>query len=409
MSLRPETFRSAGLVGYKALSDIVGKASVLAILMIAARTLSTRDFGLLALATTLGWIASVASDFGLQLYLGRAIARTSEPGAVLWPLFRIRLKAAGLALTALAAGIALSVRSPDATAFLLVAAAPLVTSVAEFLNYAYRGLGRSDLESTISLLQRLAALALVWAGLQVAPSLLTVGIALSASAALELAGSLVVARGLTAAPDNRAAPPTALSARAWADQVAPIGVGLVLSALYFRVDVFLLERWTSVEAVGLYSAAFRLVDALRLAPAAVLAVVLPRLFGTRDAPFARDLALGLTTFALVVTAVAWPLAPWIMRVAYGEAYAGAAFTLQVLLLSFPLLSLNYGLTHQLIGWNRQRDYARICGLALMVNLALNAWLIPRMGGVGAAWSTLGTEIALSIACLIALQRAHTSR
>lgn len=72
MSLHSETVRSAGLVGYKAVSDIVGKASVLAILMIAARTMSARDFGLLALATTLGWIASVASDFGLHWRLPQA-------------------------------------------------------------------------------------------------------------------------------------------------------------------------------------------------------------------------------------------------------------------------------------------------------------------------------------------------
>ena len=68
----------------------------------------------------------------------------------------------------------------------------------------------------------------------------------------------------------------------------------MLSALYFRVDVFLLEQWSGLEAVAHYSAVFRLVDAMRLMPAAVLAVVLPRLFGARDPEFARRLAGGLT-------------------------------------------------------------------------------------------------------------------
>jgi O-antigen/teichoic acid export membrane protein len=408
MTLAQPTFRVAGLVGYKAASDIAGKAAVLAILILAARALPTRDFGLLALATTLGWMASVASDFGRQLYLGRVISRTSRPAAVLWPLFARRLHAGVLALVALVAVSVIMAPAPAVAAFVLIAAAPLITSVAEFLNYAYRGINRSELESTLILVQRLAALVLVWVGLRYATSLHTVGIALSASAVLDLAGSIGVAWRLM--PREEVTPPAAaLSATAWSREVAPIGIGLVLSALYFRVDVFLLERWTGVEAVALYSAAFRLVDALRLAPAAVLAVVLPRLFGGQDARFARQLALGLTGFGLAVTVALWPLTHWIVTAAYGSAYGEAAPVLQVLLLSFPLLALNYGLTHQLIGWDRQREYAVVCAVALAANLGLNTWLIPRLAGLGAAWATLGTEIVLTFACLLAIQRARTSR
>ena len=48
--------------------------------------------------------------------------------------------------------------------------------------------------------------------------------------------------------------------------VAPSGI--VLSALYFRIDVFLVQLWSGTEAVALYNAVFRLVEALRLFPAA---------------------------------------------------------------------------------------------------------------------------------------------
>jgi len=408
MAVSSDQFRASGLVGYKAASDAIGKASVLAVLMIAARALPTRDFGWLALATTFGWIASVASDFGIQLYLGRAIARAAHPGSVLWPLFRFRVQTGALALAVLATGTLLTVPVADTPPFLLVAAAPLITSVTEFLNYAYRGLGRSELESTLLLAQRLLALALVWGGLQIQASLLSIGLALSASALAALVASIAVARHLTPSQAVDTTAP-ALTARLWTREVAPIGIGLVLSALYFRVDVFLLERWTGLEAVAVYSAAFRLMDAFRLAPAAVLAVVLPRLFGDRDARFARHLAIGLGGFGLIVTAVTWPLTTWIMRVAYGAAYADAGPVLQILLLSFPLLALNYSLTHQLIGWDRQRAFAATSGIALGANLGLNAWLIPRLGGLGAAWATVGTEVALTVACVVAIQRAHTSR
>jgi O-antigen/teichoic acid export membrane protein len=417
------TTRAATLVGYKAVSDIAGKLAVLGILMLSARRLPTNEFGFLALATTLGWIASVASDFGFQLHLGRAIARTTHPARVLWPLFRLRMASAAVALVVIAAGAAVLAPPGIRLAFLLVASAPLLTSVGEFLNYAYRGLGRSDLESSINLAQRLAALALVAAGLSIAPSLATVGIALAASALAALVASLVIAKRVVTAHGDRSprnelggeigtqshpnSPPSSFDA--WRRDVAPIGIGLLLSALYFRIDVFLIEYWTGVEAVAHYSAVFRLVDAMRLVPAAVLTVALPRLFGPRDARFAWQLAAGLTLFAVVITAMTLPLAGPIIEWAYGASYAPAIGLFQVLLLSFPLLTLNYSLTHQLIGWDGQRQYARCCALALVVNLALNAWLIPGMGALGAAWATLGTEIALTVTCLLALQQLQRSR
>jgi O-antigen/teichoic acid export membrane protein len=60
------------------------------------------------------------------------------------------------------------------------------------------------------------------------------------------------------------------------------------------------------------------------------------------------------------------------------------------------------LTHQLIGWDGQRAYAAMCGAALVVNLALNSWLIPTLAIDGAAWATLGTEVFLTVGCVSAL-------
>jgi O-antigen/teichoic acid export membrane protein len=191
--------------------------------------------------------------------------------------------------------------------------------------------------------------------------------------------------------------------------VAPIGIGLVLSVVYFRVDVLLLERWTTLEAVAQYSAVFRIVDGMRLLPAAVIAVTLPRILGTRDSVFAGRLSIGLLVSGGAVAAMVLLLASPIVLVAYGPQYVAAVPIFRVLLLSTPLLAVNLALTHQLIGWHRQAAYAWTCASALVVNLSLNAWLIPSAGGIGAAWATLGTELAVTAGCLAGLYRAQTSR
>ena len=45
---------------------------------------------------------------------------------------------------------------------------------------------------------------------------------------------------------------------------------------------------------------------------------------------------------------------------------------------------------------------RLKEVALAVNVALNARLIPAWSIEGAAWATLGTEVCLTVGCLVAL-------
>jgi O-antigen/teichoic acid export membrane protein len=107
----------------------------------------------------------------------------------------------------------------------------------------------------------------------------------------------------------------------------------------------------------------------------------------------------LALFGAVVAVALYGAAPWLVEIAYGDRYAAAIPALRILLVTFPLFSLNYGLTHHLLGWNGQRTYLVICAAALMVNIGLNAWLIPRMAAAGAAWATFGTEVFLTMACV----------
>jgi O-antigen/teichoic acid export membrane protein len=93
---------------------------------------------------------------------------------------------------------------------------------------------------------------------------------------------------------------------------------------------------------------------------------------------------------------------------FGEQYAEAVPAFQILVASFPLMSLNYALTHQLIGWNGHRAYAGISAAALVFNVALNARLIPAMSIEGAAWATFWTEALVTAGCTVALTRASVA-
>jgi O-antigen/teichoic acid export membrane protein len=390
------------LVAYRAFSDVAGKGAFLLVTIIAARQLSREGFAVFALGTTIGWIAAVASDFGMQLHLARAVARAPHDARrLLRAWLRVRASTAGVAIAAIAATLAFLRPGSVAAPLTVFALAYIVSGLVEFLHYFYRGLGRSDIESTLTLCQRMGVLACAALALSWRPTVTGLALAMALPAVAVFVYSVRRAKTLAGAPVPRAAAGDR-PALIHIGDVLPIGAGIVLSALYFRIDIFLLERWSSMNAVALYGAVFRLVEALRLFPAAVLAVALPWLCRAASVRPLAQVAAVLVGFSTLATAVLIMAAGWLVPALYGDAYAEAVPAFRVLLLSFPLMSLNYALTHQLIGWDGHRAYAALCAAALVVNVALNARLIPALSMMGAAWATLGTEAVLMLGCVGAL-------
>jgi len=417
LTVAENTFRDSKLtdvflVGYKAFADLAGKGVMFVITIVAARRLTASAFGVFALSSTLGWMLAIAADCGIQLHVARAVARAPhDAGAVLAPWLRVRAwtTAASIAIVMLGL-IALRADVAFAMPILLFALVYGGNGLIEFLHYYYRGLSRTDIESSLTLWQRGATLLCGVAALLWRPNVSVLALAMLVPIAATLAISVRIANDQsTSGPStvDRSPSTDSLQSEFWRD-VFPIGLAAVLSTLYFRIDVFLVEWWSGTEAVALYNAVFRLVEALRLFPAAVLAVMLPTIVRAADRRPLVRVSTAVLAFAIVTSVLLWLAADQIVPLVYGSSFAGAVTTFRILVLSFPLLSLNYALTHQLVGWNAQRAYAAICGLALAVNVALNARLIPALGIDGAAWSTLGTEAFLTIACLYALGAIRTS-
>ncbi len=420
--------RSFAAVGYKVSADAVSKAVTLLVTLGAARVLPTDAFGVLALAMTTGWILGVASDAGLPIYLARAVARTHTTDRGVVPeVMRLRLR---LAVAAVAVGVVVGLvwMPAYAAAFSTIVAAQIAGAVLETVSHVYRGMGRSEIESTLTIAQRLVTALLAAVVLIISPTLVALSVVLVLPPVVALIVSLAVARRLlgdAAGPDvltggvrqsglRQADRPTVNRpiGGAFMRDAAPLGVAALVSALYFRCDLYFVQYWHGLEAVATYNAAFRLVEALRLLPAAALAVWFPQLCRARNgAPLTR-LSTTLAAAGALLAVITFAAAPQILQLAYGSSYQSAAPALHVLALSLPLFFFNYALTHQVIAWDGQHHYLRVTFLALAANVIANVLLIPRFALVGAAWSTLLTELVLTAGCLAALtdapQRLHAT-
>ena len=190
---------------------MVAKGAFLLLAILAARRLSADAFGLFALGSTLGWMIGVATDAGLQMHLARRVAQTDarNAGRVLarWLPIRVATAAVALVVTFVVVRAAMDDASA-ALAVIVLVAAYIINSLVEFLNFFYRGLGRTDIESTLTMVARLAALALGAGVLMWRPSVTALGLALLAPAVGALWWSTRTAHAFSGPrSSNRSEPP----------------------------------------------------------------------------------------------------------------------------------------------------------------------------------------------------------
>ena len=379
---------------------------MLVITVLAARTLNADAFGVMALAMATGWLLGVATDAGLSMHLARETAR--RPGQsrqLLIEVLRLRAGLAYLAATMIAFFTPEIVPGNWKMQFVLIVFAQLTGAIIETIAHYFRGVGRSEIESAIHAGNRLATLVLAVAVLSRWPRLDFLGAAMLLPAVVAIVVSMFFAFRLPIrlkVDTTRTPPLGGLTPATFFKDVLPLGAGVLLSALYFRIDVYFIERWHGLEAVGGYNAVFRLVEALRLLPAAVMAVTFPMLVQTTDTRLVQRIGAALAIAGLAIAVFCALGASFIVPSIYGAPYLYAAPAFAMLAFALPLFFLNYALTHQVIGWDGQRAYLAIAALALAANVAANFALVPSQGMIGAAIATLLTEIVVTGGCLYVL-------
>jgi len=85
----------------------------------------------------------------------------------------------------------------------------------------------------------------------------------------------------------------------------------------------------------------------------------------------------------------------IVRLLFGAEFADAAPALPILMGAFTIVSLGYLAGYLIIAYGLQRRFIAFAATALVFNVGLNLALVPTIGFMGAAWSTLCTEVLVN--------------
>lgn len=172
--------------------------------------------------------------------------------------------------------------------------------------------------------------------------------------------------------------------------------------VYFRSGIVLLKHLQpDLALVGYYGAAFQFLEGVILLATPVVHLLFRhmRLSWLDRAIFSKRFGksmIGVIAVALLITAAGVIFAPKILILFFGKAYHPAADILPLLLLSLIFLLPNFILTQGLIALNGERYYAVAAFLCAVFNVGLNLYLIPRYLALGAALSTVATEVLLTL-------------
>ena len=173
------------------------------------------------------------------------------------------------------------------------------------------------------------------------------------------------------------------------------------SSVYTDFDKTMLSHYEMYAANGIYTVASRVVNMAVMPAFSMEMAALPRLFQQRAGGFGDVVRYGNVVLkrslivGLLMTIVLFTVAP-LLPLMFGRGFAESVLALRWLALLPLFRSAHLILGSILTGAGLQHLRTGIQMAVAVINLALNFWLIPRHGWMGAAWSALTTDALLGI-------------
>jgi O-antigen/teichoic acid export membrane protein len=402
--------RAAGSTVFIFVGTAISQAMALVLFGYLARTFAPAGLGAYNLVIAFSSVFLLVADLGMTQYLTRELSghphdrrrliREAAAGSLLLGLLAFSL----CNVLALAAGY-----SSQLTQWILIASlqtlfAPAVAAIA---------IPQSELRGATVARLAVANRAIGWVfvlfavltgrGIGTIVVLMTIQHAIYAMMVVRTSGALRLYRGTFRRETLRRALPVARAA-------APLGLVAVIAIVYYRVDTFVLSLVKDETAVGFYSAAWRLTEALGLVPTAVSMTMLS-LSGRREQGAKARTALALVRSFRYLALIGIPivvagciLAVEILELVYGPSLTPARTAFRVLLGAELILFFGAVAAATLTGIGRIRPLLAIEAGVVPLNVLACVLLLPEYSFNGAAWISLGSELLATLLLMHVVRR-----
>ncbi len=371
-----------------------------AVLMMLTRYLAREEMGQFFLAASLCSLTGLLTELGIGGYLTRQIATEHREGTRLFSeviSFQLPMIGAGFLLLNL---IVLQTKPELSSILLLTSVYTILEQIYLSFGAVFVGYQRISFNVTAGTVTKLVLVALVFLAVREEMTIRSILWCYIIANVCLLGIALFLSRQLIG--PIRLRWDGAAIRRFLPISLSFFGVG-ILGFIHFSADTLMLGYMHTFVAVATYETAFKFLEASRFLIRPVYTIYLPvitRLVSGGDRDRIRDLFLrlvGLTAGIGVVLAIIVALtAKWIIPFVFGPRYVESVPVLIVLYYCVPVLFTSLVGILFANATGHEKTSLRASALAVAFNIALNAFVIPRWGPVGAAWTTLVSHTFLSI-------------
>jgi O-antigen/teichoic acid export membrane protein len=190
---------------------------------------------------------------------------------------------------------------------------------------------------------------------------------------------------------------------------APMGIAVIITFLYFKMDTILLSVMKSGADVGIYNAAYKVLENITFFPAMVAGLVLPIMSASifNDRQKFEDISNKTFKFFVIIIVpiviATLFLAEGIINLIGGVGFAESANVLRVLIFALTLIFFGNFFNSILIVGNLQKRLMFALIAAAIFNIASNIIFIPQFSYWAAAYNSVITElivVALTLAVTV---------
>jgi O-antigen/teichoic acid export membrane protein len=178
----------------------------------------------------------------------------------------------------------------------------------------------------------------------------------------------------------------------------PMGVSAIVTFLYFKIDAILLSFFQSQSDVGIYGAAYKIIETLTFFPAMVIGLIFPlfsRYIFTNKQLFIKISNIILKIFTIIVIPLVIStlfLAHEIISIVGGADFKESVLVLQILIFSLALIFYGHFFINIIIAGSLQKKLMYALVVAAILNITINSIMIPLFSYNGAAITSVITEL-----------------
>ncbi|MBI4139120.1 flippase [Candidatus Uhrbacteria bacterium] len=183
----------------------------------------------------------------------------------------------------------------------------------------------------------------------------------------------------------------------------PIGISIIFNLIYFKADTLILSFIRPQAEVGIYGAAYRVLEILITLPfmyAGVLLPIIAKQWAGRDRErFGRLLSHSYNAMLILaapLVAGTLLLATRGMILVAGPDFAVSGGVLQILILAVGMIFFGTVSSHAIVALDAQRSMLPIYIAVAVVTLAGYILFIPTYGMWAAAWLTVFSEFCIAL-------------